>query len=330
MKKTKPVLILFMKLLVSAGLLTFFFTRIHVERFVGTLLAADFSYIALALVVYLVSQGVSTMRWAMLVRPLGFGTPFKDLILYYLIGMFFNLFAPGTVGGDVSRVYYLARDQESVQAQGWSTSTVRAAIAVFMDRAIGMVVLIWLGAAGLLLFPAYAVPPALRSVTFVLALGFILAGLLLPVFRRLLPEDGHTLVVKLRLALRSYRAHWRAVITAVLLSLVIHLIQSWMHVVMGWALGIDIPFSYCVIAYPLVGAFSALPISLNGFGLREGGYLFLLGIIGINSEKGIAFGLLLFVIVAIDSLLGGIVFLLRRNTNPSVVLQTAWSKSDNE
>jgi len=330
MKKTKPALILFMKLLVSAGLLTFFFTRIHVERFLGTLLAADFSYIAVALLVYLASQGVSAVRWMLLVRPLGFRTPFKDLLLYYLIGMFFNLFAPGTVGGDVSRVYYLARDQESVQAQGWSTTTVRAAVAVFMDRAIGMVVLIWLGAAGLFLFPGYAVPSTLRSFTFLLALAFLLAGLLLPVFRRLLPEDGHTLVVKLRLALRSYHAHWRTIINVILLSLGIHLIQAWMHVAMGLALGIDVPFSYCIIAYPLVGAFAALPISLNGFGLREGGYLFLLGIIGINSEKGIAFGLLLFVIVAIDSLLGGIIFLFRRNAKPSEVLQPAWSKSDSE
>ena len=330
MKKTKPVLILLMKLLVSAGLLAFFFSRIHVERFLNTLAAADFYYVAAALLVYLVSQGVSIVRWTLLVRPLGFRTPFKDLVFYYLIGMFFNLFAPGTVGGDVSRVYYLARDDDRVQAEGWSVTTVRAAISVFMDRTIGMLVLIWLGAAGLLLFPGYAVPPALRSFTYLLALGLVLAGLLVPVFRRLLPADGHSFVVKLRLALRSYRAHWRAVIQAILLSLVIHLIQAWMHVVMGRALGIDIPLSYCIIVYPLVGAFSALPISLSGIGLREGGYLFLLGIIGIPSEKGIAFGLLLFVIVAIDSLLGGILFLLRRNAKPSEVLQAAWSKSDSE
>ena len=115
MKKTKPALILCLKLLVSAGLLAFFFTRIHMERFLGTLLEANFSYIVAALLIYLVSQGVSAVRWTLLVRPLGFRTAFKDLHLYYLIGMFFNLFAPGTVGGDVTRVYYLARDPESIR-----------------------------------------------------------------------------------------------------------------------------------------------------------------------------------------------------------------------
>ncbi|HZD41791.1 MAG TPA: lysylphosphatidylglycerol synthase domain-containing protein, partial [Terriglobales bacterium] len=72
----KSFLILLIKLLVSAGLLTFFFTRIHIERFARTLAAADTYDIAVALLVYLISQMVSTVRWTILVRPLGFRTPY--------------------------------------------------------------------------------------------------------------------------------------------------------------------------------------------------------------------------------------------------------------
>jgi len=86
---------------------------------------------------------------------------------------------------------------------------------------------------------------------------------------------------------------------------------------MGKALQIDVPFSFCIILYPLVGTFAALPISLNGLGLREGGYLFLLGLIGINTEKGVAFGLLLFLIVALDSLIGGLLFLMKKSPKPA-------------
>jgi uncharacterized membrane protein YbhN (UPF0104 family) len=96
------------------------------------------------------------------------------------------------------------------------------------------------------------------------------------------------------------------------LSLLIHLIQAWIHVAMGRALDLNVPFSFALIVYPLVGTFSAIPISLNGLGLREGGYIFLLAVIGISSEKGIAFGILLFLIVAVDSLIGGVLFLLQR------------------
>jgi hypothetical protein len=186
-------------------------------------------------------------------------------------------------------------------------------MSVLMDRAIGMIVLVWLGAAGLLLFPEYAVPPTVRSITLMLAAGFVGAVLLLPLLRGVLPEDGHPMVVKIRLALHSYRTQWRALAAATALSLVAHLIQAWMHLVMGRALGLEVPLSFCIIVYPLVGTFAAIPVSLNGLGLREGGYIYLLAVIGISSENGIAFGLLLFLIVALDSLLGGVLFLLQKS-----------------
>ena len=137
MKKAKPVIIFLIKLLISGGLLAYFLSRIHIERFFHTFASAKFSYIALALAIYLVAQGISAVRWAALARPIGIKTPFKDMVRYYLIGMFFNLFAPGTVGGDVSRVYYLVRDEEA-HANGRAVTTVHAAMSVLMDRAVGL------------------------------------------------------------------------------------------------------------------------------------------------------------------------------------------------
>ncbi|HEY1231916.1 MAG TPA: lysylphosphatidylglycerol synthase transmembrane domain-containing protein [Candidatus Binatia bacterium] len=315
MKKTKPILMLLLKLLVSVGLLGYLLARIHIERFLQTFANANFSYIAIALLVYLVTQGVSAMRWTALARPLGVNTPFKDMTRYYLIGMFFNLFAPGTVGGDVSRVYYLVRD-ENARVQGRSVPTMNAAMSVLMDRAIGMIVLVWLGAAGLLLFPYYAVPHSARLATFLLSIGLLVGILITPLVRRLLPADTHQFLVKLRLALSAYQRHWRALVIAAIFSLIIHLVQAWMHVVMGRALDLNVPFSFALIVYPLVGTFSAIPISLNGLGLREGGYVVLLSVIGIGTEKGIAFGILLFLVVVCDSLIGGILYLAQQGARP--------------
>lgn len=320
MKPTRATFMFLVKLLVSLGLLAFFLSRIELSDFLRALAAADFSFIAVALFAYLVAQLVSAVRWAVVARPLGFHTRLKDLVIYYFIGMFFNLFAPSTVGGDVSRVYYLARKEGGAEDQGWTTTTMGALISVFTDRAIGMVVLLWLGAAALALYPAYAVPRPVRYVTFVLALGFIAAWLLLPLLRRFLPENGRPVLSKLRLALRSYRMHWRIIPQAMLLSLFVHFVQSWMHVLLGQALHVEIPWSYSLILYPLVGTFSALPISFNGIGLREGGYLFMLGLIGISSEKAIAFGLLWFLIIAVDSLAGGALFVLKKSPRPSAII----------
>jgi hypothetical protein len=170
-----------------------------------------------------------------------------------------------------------------------------------------------------LLFPEYPIPAPARTATWLLALALLIAALAVPLLRRLLPEDGHQLIVKLRLALRSYRTHWHALGAATLLSVAVHLIQAGMHVAMGRALDLDLPFSFCIIVYPLVGTFAAIPISVNGLGLREGGYVFLLAVIGIGTEKSVAFGILLFLIVALDSLLGGLLFLLQKSPTPTAV-----------
>jgi uncharacterized membrane protein YbhN (UPF0104 family) len=109
-----------------------------------------------------------------------------------------------------------------------------------------------------------------------------------------------------------YCKNQRIILAALGLSLLVHFIQSGMQILLGLALGLKIPWSYSFILYPLVGLFSSLPISFNGIGLREGGYLFLLAQIEISAEKAIAFGLLWFAMVALESLVGGVVFVVAK------------------
>jgi uncharacterized membrane protein YbhN (UPF0104 family) len=190
---------------------------------------------------------------------------------------------------------------------------------VVADRFIGLAVLVWIGAAALALFSNYALPSPVRAITFALAAGSLLAWLLLPLFNRLaerwdLPK-GKNLLQGLVATSRDHRI----IAQTIVLSLTAHSIQAWLHILLGLALGVEIPWSYILILYPLVGVFSALPISLNGIGLREGGYLFLLRQIGVSPEKAIAFSFLWLIIVAIDSLIGGLVFILKKSPKPSEI-----------
>lgn len=304
----------------SLGLLGFLLLRVDLESLLVVLSSARFVYIAVAIGAYLLGQVISSIRWSLLAWPLGFHNPFKDFILFYFIGMFFNLFAPSTVGGDVSRVFYLARDGNKRREKSWTISAGYALVTVVADRAIGTIVLVWLGAIALMLFPAYTIPSPLRGLVFGIALTLLAGSVLLPVVARILEGREFALGKRLLPTLISYRAHWKVVPQALFLSLLVHLIQSWMQVLIGHALQVDIPWSYAVILYPLVGVFTALPISLNGIGLREGGYMFLLHQIGIGSEKAVAFGLLWLVIVVVNSLIGGAIFVLRKSPRPSPII----------
>lgn len=300
----------FLKGAISLGLLAFFLSRIDLAHFIEALSNAKFSYVAICLVVYIVGQCLSSIRWALLARTVGFDNPLTDFAVYYFIGMFFSLFTPSTVGGDVGRVFYLAREGANRKDNGGATAF--ATISVLADRAIGMAVLVWIGAVALLLFPEYRLPPTILYVTYAIGAGLLLGLLSLPFLSRVMPGKNHRIAKNLHIALQRYPRHWHAIVNAMLISVVVHIIQVWMHVLIGRALNFDIPWSYALIIYPLVGTFSALPISLNGIGLREGGYIFMLNRIGVSSAHAIAFGLLWFALIVIDSLIGGLVFILRK------------------
>jgi uncharacterized protein (TIRG00374 family) len=311
----RATVLLLVKIAVSLGLLAFFLFKLDLRDFWRALASAHISYLVVGLAAYFCSQLISSVRWALLARLLGFGNRQKEFTVFYLIGMFFSLFAPGTVGGDVGRVVYLSRTGDRENEGRRAGALGFAAISVLADRAVGMAVLIWIGAVVLASAPRYSVPAAIRYVTFALALSFVLAWVSLPLLGRLLRSRENPAWKNLRLALQTYRTRRPVIIQTMLLSLIVHGLQSWIHVLVGHALNVEIPWSYALIVYPLVGTFSALPVSLNGIGLREGGYLFLLGRIGIGSEKAIAFSLLWFLISALNSSIGGLVFILRRSPN---------------
>lgn len=323
MKRLRPALFSLLKAVVSLGILAFLFTRVDGIRLLRVLSAAHVGYLVAGLVGYFLGQLVSSVRWTLLARLLGFKNLLRDFVSIYFIGMFFNLFTPSTVGGDFGRVFYLARERVRGQGQDWAGPTARAVISVITDRAVGLAVLLWIGAATLLFFPGYSIPSAIQYLTYGLALASILSWFLLPSLHLLLERKAHPIAENVRLAVGIYQKNPRVLSQTVLLSLTVHVIQAVMQLLLGRALGVDIPLSYCFILYPLVGLFSSLPITLNGFGLREGGYLFLLERIGIPAEKAIAFGLLWFVIVALDSLLGAVVFVLRRAAQPSAAASEA-------
>lgn len=316
----RSTLTFLLKALVSLGLLVFLLSRIDLSRLLSVLSSAHLSYLMIALAGYVLGQILCSLRWALLARSLGFQNPFKDFAVFYFIGMFFNLFAPSTIGGDVSRIFHLARDGTKREGREWTGPIMSAFVSVLADRFIGLIVLVWMGAVALVVFSNYALPFAIRAITFSLAAGSLLALILLPFVSRLVQRwdlpRGKNLLRGLETATQSRRI----IMQTTVLSMINHLVQLWMHLLLGRALDVQIPWSYALILYPLVGSFSALPVSLNGIGLREGGYIYLLGLIDISEEKAFAFGILWFALVVLDSLIGGVVFIVRKNPNLSAVV----------
>ncbi len=77
---------------------------------------------------------INNYRWLLLMRAQGLDSTIGHTLPLSFIGMFFNFFMPGGVGGDVIKGYYLLQDMPQKK--------VAAAISIFMDRMVGFFVMI--------------------------------------------------------------------------------------------------------------------------------------------------------------------------------------------
>ncbi len=72
----------------------------------------------------------------------------------------------------------------------------------------------------------------------------------------------------------------------------------------GAALGLKVQPYYYGVVVPLVTLLTLLPISVNGMGLREVGYMTLLAPVGIDGETAVLLAFLSFAVVTVASLAG--------------------------
>lgn len=289
------------KIAVSVGLLAVLFYRVDAGEIVRSLQRADPASVAAALALYLAGQALSALKWRLLATAVGFEKSALSFVSYYFIGMFFNAFGFGTVGGDVVRALYLA---------GRGGQRTLALNTVLADRVNGLLVLLGIALVSLLSFRSYDLPAALYWSTVVLCAALLAGWRLAPIVVPRLFRAESRLRQLVERDLAPYWSDYRLLTGASFVSLVFHLSQIAILALLAGALGLRIPWSYVFIFGPLVNVFSAIPISLNGLGVREGGYVFFLAHIGLARESAIAFALLWFAVVLVSGLCGGVVYLL--------------------
>ncbi len=256
---------------------------------------------ALAVLVYVLAQAASSLRWQLLAGALGFGGPWGRYFAHYFLGMFFNLVLPTSVGGDVVRAWYLSR------AEGRRAA---AFVSVLADRATGLVVLIALACTAALCAPMSLAPWLAWAVTGLGAatvLG-VLALPLLPCAAARAPL-GRAKLQRLVEVGRACFARPGVLLAAGALGVVVQLANVVFVWLIGVGMGLEVPLAYYGVLVPLVALLTLLPVSVNGMGLREAGTVVLLAPLGVPAEQAVFLALLQFAAIGSASLLGGLFYL---------------------
>lgn len=287
--KINKIALVILKVAVSSALLYAVLEKTGAGKVLAALASINIGALILAVFLYVFAQFISTLRWSLLL-PAGLGV--RKLFSLYMIGSFFNIFLPGIIGGDAVKGFYLYR----VTGKG-SLSLA----SIFMDRYIGLVVLIAICAAA---FPfGYAF---LRGSRIEWLLPFIIASFI----------AGSFLFFGLRLGQRArflsefynhfylYRNQKGVIVKTLILSVFVQLAGIAAVYILSIGLGQHIPLLAFFVYLPLIILFSMLPISISGLGVREGAFVLLFGLIGVKPEAATAVSLSWFISGAAGSLLG--------------------------
>jgi glycosyltransferase 2 family protein len=299
------------RIVVSATLLAWLGWRMDWRQIGATLTHIRMGYWWAAVGLYLLTQGISSLRWQLLSRPLGFERPLSDYTRFYFIGMFFNLFLPTSVGGDVIRAYLLRTE---------NTGKLNAFLSVLVDRGSGLLVLLCLGLAGIWASPV-PLPAHLRNAVFVVtAVAFAAmagAAILSKVSKRL------ERVQRLMDGLSVYARKPALLASTTGVSLLVQAANVAVVYLAGLALGLDVPPGYYVVAVPMVTLLTLVPITLNGLGIREGGMIVFLAPVGVEAAQAVSLAWLWFMVFTAASLVGGLVYLLGDFSRPKEISHDA-------
>jgi uncharacterized membrane protein YbhN (UPF0104 family) len=295
-----------LRILVTLALVAWLILRTDSQQFREATRNWRMEFWLSAVGLYVVLQMISGVRWHLLAQPLGFQKSVRECIAFYFIAMFFNLFLPTSVGGDVVRAWYL---------DGGSGRKSSAFVTVVVDRLSGLMVLLSLACVGAALSPIPLQPWILSGVWG--GAGAAVVGLALAPWW-LAWANRFEKIRQLTEPALVYLRRTGLVLSTTALSLIIQAGNVALVWLVGLAIGAPIPAFYYWIMVPMVTLLTLVPISLNGMGVREGGTILFLAPLGVNHATALSLALLWFSVFTVVSLLGGVLYLFPRITSGKV------------
>lgn len=299
-----------LKILISIGLIVFLFyiMRDKYGDIIKELKLTDFKIFLFALGMYFINIAINTLRFRTLIKSEKIQISFVRLMELNFIGFFFNNFMPSAIGGDIIKAYYAGKVAHSKS---------RAYMCVFMDRLTGLFSFAGLGLIALIVgWNSVNVPGVRRSVAvFVIvcvmaafvSLNAAVAKFVSKILAKIHFKNIGQKLIEIYEILHSYKNRTTVIIKSIVISLVSQSTYFLVIYILFISVHCDISLKLVFLVMPLVCVVTLLP-SLGGLGLREGAIVALFGPI-IGMEKAFGVGILLFVILFIISIVGGIIYI---------------------
>ena len=288
---------------------------IGIEKIHNALAGINTFYFLIAVTLLAPRIVMSTYKWKMIAKERGIETGLLPLIKLNLIGLFYGTITPLWIG-DYIRIPYLKEDTD--EPFGKCTST------VLIDQSLEFAALFILALMGSIILISEL--PSLFLVLFSFFFIFIFIALFFKEKKRskkFLKILYHICIPK---KLRPFMANefhsfyesmpsLKFLLVPLSIEIFSYLLFFLQLYILALSFPISIPFISFILIYPIASLISLIPVTVSGFGTREGTLIYLFSLYGIADETTVAISLGGYVVtMLIPSFIGGALSILRNKS----------------
>jgi len=296
------------KLAISLGLIVVVFWKLDLAAVWGKLRQLSGALILTVILMFAVQTYVAAWRWWVILRHHRLEIRLVTAVRISLIGAFFNQILPSSIGGDVARAWCVYRDGCSKRI---------SVITVLSDRIYGMLTLTCLAVACFPLLVHFSVRDealiGVGALIIAAASALILAFWLdrLPGWTQDWAFIRH--LGALSQSTRAITANRQAIAPLLGLSFCIHAITILAIVVLLAGMLPHLNLLLCAALVPAIMLMAMVPVSIAGWGVREGVMIYGLGLANVPPEGALIVSIMVGLSLVVVGLLGGLVWLVRPN-----------------
>ncbi len=308
---------------------TFFIiaTKVHLG-WIGQIGKRGFGLLTIAFLATLVGIALSAQRWSGALDVLKVKNKFSDLFKLQLVGLFASNFLPSTVGGDIVRARWLGRRSDQV-AEGFAS--------VIIERLTGWLVLPCLALIGIAFDPAMLHLGKVSGIIITVATATLTALLILitfTIFKKQVKPGGRfralsAVISSLEDAIKQFKEDPTSLVKLISWAIAYQLSIVTAALFAASAIHIAITWRELLVMVPTVAMLQVLPLTIGGIGIREGALVLMLQPLGIATTQAIEFGLVVYGINVLASLLGAPSFAMGAPRLETVASANATAGSDN-
>ncbi|MBP5855625.1 flippase-like domain-containing protein [Marivibrio halodurans] len=271
------------KILVTAAILIFIAKLVESDEILVTLSGIDIPMVILGVLAMWLNVALSALRWQVFLGFFRVRASLLDCMRIYAEAVTLNLILPGSVGGDVFRIYKLGRERG--KGRYWEILS-----SVLADRFCSLLILIAL-CAGTLTLHGNLVGVQLTIIwglVVMLALGFVFVYAF-PISRHWMRNWAYRLLSRLVYIVRRLFRGPRRIGLALFLSISVQIpiLMSMYFSILSVSIELA-DVNIVILSTTLATLAAMIPVTLAGFGMREGAIVVVLTLFGATPERAAA------------------------------------------